>query len=327
MVVVERPDIQCLHVTAYKNVYKAGMPEGGLPGNIIFKGRVVGCMRVIAVDDEELNLEIFRVEVDGLKDVELVGTFQNPVEALDFASENPVDIAVLDIEMPELNGIELGQRLKLRYPNIALVYLTGYKEYAFDAFQLEASAYLTKPYFRKDIEYAISRAVKLSEKAGVTEANEKAQPAKADKPHENDTGADVPRIFIRTFGHFEIFVNGKPVEFSSSKAKELLALLVDRKGGIVTTDEMITYLWEDRPDDEKSRNLCRKVVQRLHARLKENGIDDIILRHNRGRSLDVSKVNCDYYQYLQGNEERRNEFHGEYMTNYSWAEDTLATLL
>jgi two-component SAPR family response regulator len=268
-----------------------------------------------------------------LKEVELVGTFQNPVEALEFASDNPVDIAVLDIEMPELNGIELGQRLKQRYPNIALVYITGYKEYAFDAFQLEASAYLTKPYFRKDIEYAISRAVKLSPgnigaDESVTEAHTTpGQRTDVEVIEQKEAAIGEARVFIRTFGYFEIFVNGKPIEFSSSKAKELLALLVDRKGGIVTTDEMITYLWEDRPDDEKSRNLCRKVVQRLHNRLRENGIEDIILRHNRGRSLDVSKVSCDYYQYLQGSEERVNEFHGEYMTNYSWAEDTLATLI
>jgi two-component SAPR family response regulator len=290
-----------------------GSLTDGLPDDIIFEGRLVSFMRVIAVDDDELNLEIFQVEAEGLEGIELVGMFQSPFEALDFVKDNPVDIAVLDIEMPELNGIELGQRLKLKCPNIALVYITGYKEYAFDAFQLEASAYLTKPYFRKDIEYAFSKV----RNAMGTAANASGNAPEQDGPH----------IFIRTFGRFEIFVNDRPVEFSSSKAKELLALLVDRKGGIVTTEEMITYLWEDRPDDEKSRNLCRKVVQRLHTRLRENGIDDIILRHNRGRSLDVSKVSCDYYQYLEGNEERKNEFHGEYMTNYSWAEDTLATLI
>jgi two-component SAPR family response regulator len=278
-------------------------------------------MRVIAVDDDELNLEIFQVETENMDNVELVGTFQNPVEALDFVKTNPVDIAVLDIEMPELNGIELGQRLKLRNPNIALVYLTGFKEYAFDAFQLEASAYLTKPYFRKDIEYAISRAVKMADHVNV----ERSVPSGSQHPASEEGNKVKP--FIRTFGRFEIFVNDRPIEFSSSKAKELLALLVDRKGGIVTTEEMLTYLWEDRPDDDKSRNLCRKVVQRLHKQLDEHNIGDIILRHNRGRSLDVSKVSCDYYQYLDGSEERKNEFHGEYMTNYSWAEDTLATLL
>jgi two-component SAPR family response regulator len=264
-------------------------------------------VKVIAVDDVAINLDVFCAEAENLESVEIMGLFQNPLEALDFVSRTPVDIAVLDIEMPELNGIELGQKLKECCPNIELIYITGSKDYAFDAFQLEASAYLTKPYFPEDIENAVARACRLSGK----------EEPKTKKPN----------IFIRTFGRFEIFVDGKPVEFSSSKAKEMLALIVDRKGGIVTTEEMLTYLWEDRPDDDKSRNLCRKVAQRLHRQLEERGIDSILLRHNRGRSLDIGKVTCDYYEYLDGNEERKNEFHGEYMSNYSWAEETLATLL
>jgi two-component SAPR family response regulator len=136
-----------------------------------------------------------------------------------------------------------------------------------------------------------------------------------------------PVVYIRTFGRFDVFLNDRPLAFSSEKAKELLAFLVDRKGGIVSTEEIVTYLWEDRPDDDKSRNLCRKVVQRLHRQLEEWGIDDIVIRHNRGRSLDVSKVQCDYYQYLEGNAEEKSRFHGVYMANYSWAEETLASLL
>jgi two-component SAPR family response regulator len=264
-------------------------------------------MRVIAVDDVEMNLEIFQMEAENIETVELVGMFQKPMEALKFVRQESVDIAVLDIEMPEMNGIELGKQLREYCPGIALIYITGYKEYAYDAFQLEASAYLNKPFTRNDIERAIERAKLLAGR------EMKSVPER--------------RVFIRTFGRFEVFLNGRPVEFSSGKAKELLALLVDRKGGIVSTEEMLTYLWEDRPDDDKSRNLCRKVIQRMHQQLEEQGIDDIVLRHSRGRSLDVSKVECDYYQYLEGNQERKTEFRGGYMTNYSWAEETLATLL
>jgi two-component SAPR family response regulator len=264
-------------------------------------------MRVVAVDDEAMNLEAFQLETEGMDGIEIVGMFQNPGEAFEFIQKESVDVAVLDVEMPDMNGIELGHKLRENCPEIALIYITGYKEYAYDAFQLEASAYLTKPFGREDIEKAIARARILA--SGQSPKKEQHQ------------------VVIRTFGRFEVFLDDKPMEFSSSKAKELLALLVDRKGGIVSTEEMLTYLWEDKPDNDKSRNLCRKVVQRLHNQLEEYGIDDIILRHNRGRSLDVSKVMCDYYQYLDGNGEGRTEFRGEYMTNYSWAEETLATLL
>lgn len=264
-------------------------------------------MKTIVVDDELNNIEAFEMEAEGIKEIEIVGKFQDAKEALAYAKTAQVDLAVLDVEMPEINGILLGYRLRAFRPDIALIYVTGYKQYAFDAFRLEASAYILKPYDRMDLERAIIRAARLM--------------------GWEEPVLGMPRVFIRTFGRFEVFVNDRPVEFKSSKAKEFLALMVDRKGGIVTTEEMLTYLWEEKPDDDSSRSLCRKVTQRLHSNLAQYGIEDILIRHNRGRSLDLSKVTCDYYLYLEGSGKDRPVFDGEYMSNYSWSEETLSKLM
>lgn len=263
-------------------------------------------MRIIVVDDEKSNLEAFEMEAEGIRGIEIAGKFQNPKEALEYVKNVPVELAVLDVEMPEINGILLGHKLREYCPDMGLIYVTGHKQYAFEAFQLEACAYILKPFNGSDIEKAIVRAAKLVGKQEYVLAERK--------------------VFIRTFGRFEVFVDNRPVEFKSSKAKELLALLVDRKGGIVTTEEILTYLWEDRPDDDSGRSLCRKVIQRLHNNLKQYGIEDILVRHSRGRSLDLSKVTCDYYSYMDREEEKQSVFTGEYMTNYSWAEGTLGKL-
>lgn len=265
-------------------------------------------MKVILVDDELNNIDAFEMETEGMKGLEIVGRFQNPWEAVSYVRENPVDLAILDVEMPELDGIRLGERLKEIRPEIELIFLTAYKKYAFDAYQIHAGAYILKPFNRADIEEAFAHLSRLSGK--------------------NIFSRDLPRVFIQTFGRFEVFLDGKPVEFKSLKAKELLALLVDRKGGIVTTEEMLTYLWEDRPDTDSSRSLCRKVVQRLHSNLEEQGIGDIIERHTRGRSLRVDRVRCDYYDFLEGKEEGRQAFlrANAYMSNYSWAEETFSRI-
>ncbi|MDO4331667.1 MAG: response regulator [Eubacteriales bacterium] len=260
-------------------------------------------MKIMLVDDETNNMDAFEMETEGMEDIEIVGKFQNGQDALAFAAHERVELAVLDVEMPQINGIMLGRKLKERNPGIALVYVTGYKQYAYDAFQLEASAYLLKPFNREDVEKAILRAKKM---AGL---------------------ADGPRVLIRTFGRFEVFVDDGPVVFKSRKAKELLALLVDRAGGIVTTEEILTYLWEDKPDTDSNRSLCRKVIQRLHNTLEEYGIGEIVLRHSRGRSLDRTKVDCDYYRWLEGKNGEEQKFLGEYMTNYGWGEETLSRLL
>lgn len=135
------------------------------------------------------------------------------------------------------------------------------------------------------------------------------------------------RVKIRTFGYFDVFVDGKALSFHSSKAKELLALLVDRRGGFVTSAEIIGNLWEDEPANKVTRARCRKIAMRLINELKEQGVEDIVeSTRNGARRIVPEKVDCDLFDYLAGNPESVSLFKGSYMTNYSWGEYTLAEL-
>ena len=71
--------------------------------------------------------------------------------------------------------------------------------------------------------------------------------------YSESTKMEGKRIVIRTFGYFDIFVDGETIPFSCKKAKELLALLVDRRGGFVTTGDAISYLWEDECTEKKNK--------------------------------------------------------------------------
>ena len=121
------------------------------------------------------------------------------------------------------------------------------------------------------------------------------------------------RIVIRTFGYFDIFVDGETIPFSCKKAKELLALLVDRRGGFETTGDAISYL-------------C-KVIKELRRTLNAYGIERVLHRVNQESRIRTEHVECDLYDYLEDEEKHKKLFKGVYMTNYSWAENTLGTLL
>ena len=133
-------------------------------------------------------------------------------------------------------------------------------------------------------------------------------------------------VRIRTFGYFDIFVNGRPIPFRSQKSKELFALLVDRRGGYVSSDEAISFLWEDEPVNPVTLARYRKVALRLKNILEEYGISDVVESVDGKRRIVVEKVNCDLYDYLSGKEEYSQLFKGSYLTNYSWGETTLAEL-
>ena len=141
----------------------------------------------------------------------------------------------------------------------------------------------------------------------------------------NGSGA-VPHVFIRTFGYFDVFVDGKPILFKNEKAKELFALLTDRRGGYISSDEAIATLWEDEPASTVVLARYRKVALRLKNLLDEYGISDVIEYVNGKRRLVTEKVTCDLYQYLAGGEGAESLFNGSYLSNYSWGEVTLGEL-
>lgn len=145
----------------------------------------------------------------------------------------------------------------------------------------------------------------------------------------SDGRHDIPggrNIFIRTFGYFDVFVNERPIAFRSQKSKELFALLVDHRGGYVSSKEAIGFLWENDPVDSMTLARYRKVALRLKNLLEEYGIADIVESVNGKRRIVTEKVRCDLYDYLSGKEEFSQLFRGSYLTNYSWGETTLGEL-
>ena len=132
---------------------------------------------------------------------------------------------------------------------------------------------------------------------------------------------------IRTFGYFDVFVGDCPIAFRNKKSKELFALLVDRKGGFVSREETIGFLWEDEPVSALTLSRYRKVALRLKSTLEEYGIAGIVESVDGKRRIVMDKVDCDLYNYLSGKSEYAQLFKGSYLTNYSWGEMTLGELI
>lgn len=131
-------------------------------------------------------------------------------------------------------------------------------------------------------------------------------------------------IFIRTFGHFDVFVDGEAILFNHSKAKELLALLVDRRGGFVGSTEAISCLWEDEPANNTTLARCRKAAFHLRETLQKHGIEYLMETVNGKRRITSGNCDCDYYQYLQHVTDGSHQIPDSYLCEYSWAENTVA---
>ncbi len=261
-------------------------------------------MVTISVDDK---LASARLIVDIMKNIDPEGRHdakKDPEEALDSIVDIHPDIVWLDIEMAGMNGLELAQRIKEKSPFTNIVFVTGHPEYAMEGFALHVSGFLIKP---------------------VTEAKILNEIVNLRRPVPFNTNAS---IRIRCFGNFDVFdKKEKPVHFSRTMSKEALAYLVDRRGAGVSVAEICSVLWEDRLIDSGVKAQCRSVMRSLRMDLKKTGAEDVLLKEWNAWSIDTSKVNCDYYNFLKGDSYAVNSFRGEYMSQYSWAEMTIGSLV
>lgn len=260
-------------------------------------------MKTIIVDDELWSIDQFKIECEKIEDISLMGYFDNPFEAIEFAKNNFVELAVLDIEMPGMNGIELAKKLREIYPKIIIVFVSAYNNYLEDFIKIHADYYLLKPYTKEDMDDVFKRArllVKRQEK----------------------------RVRIVTFGQFDVFIDGKPATFNGKKVKELFALLVDKKGHPLKTEEAFYCLWEGETYNNDAASKYRKLWARLQEYLIENNLTELLNSSEKGlsKSLNVDMVECDYFKFLSGDVQTIKNFTFTYMSEYWWGEETLANL-
>ena len=136
------------------------------------------------------------------------------------------------------------------------------------------------------------------------------------------------RVTVQTFGYLNILIDGEPVVFEHEKAKELLALLIDRQGKFVSSGEIISCLWEDESVNENTQSRCRKAAYHLRRILAAHDLEDLLESTPKGyRRVRTEMIDCDLYHYLNGEEAYVNRFRGAYMSDYSWAEQTLTMLV
>lgn len=256
-------------------------------------------MIALCVDDEVLLLEALKRAVEASPDVSEAAAFDDEHDALEWAGDHNPDVAFLDIRLHDMDGLELAERLRKIHPELPIVFCTGYRDYALDAFQLHASGYMTKP-IRPD---AVQREL------------------------DHILGGKGKKTLLRAqcFGSFEVYAGEEPLHFKRAKTKELLAYLIDRRGASVSARMLHSQLWEGEAE-KKDLNSLHQLTSDLRKTLKSVGAEDVLIAHPRGYSVDPELIDCDYYRFLEGEESAVRRFTGEYMTSYSWSEFTCAYL-
>lgn len=224
-----------------------------------------------------------------------------------FSSFNTLAERTADFVLIELSdsnyakGIKYGSSLRLIDPGVVLFYIVSSPEQCYAAVSSGADFCILPPIGEAEIKDIADRAYALSHMTNC-------------------------RTEIHMFGKFGVFKGGKAVKFISGKSKELFALCADHCGADVTMEEAADKLWSDRPYDEKVKALYRKAVMNIRRTMEDNHIDNVFYASRGTCKINPINVRCDYYRYKSAPDVNLQLFTGEYLSDYSWAEETAATL-
>jgi DNA-binding LytR/AlgR family response regulator len=115
-------------------------------------------INTIAIDDEPLALQLVAGYIEKTPGLNLVGKFDNPLDAFDFMAGENIDLIFVDIQMPDLNGLEFTRAIT-KGPKV--IFTTAYEKYAIEGFKLDVVDYLLKPFSYEEFFNAVQKALRL----------------------------------------------------------------------------------------------------------------------------------------------------------------------
>lgn len=276
-------------------------------------------MKVFVIDDEALAVRRLALLLGGMDGVEIAGTFTSAKEAIEASRVVAPDVAFLDINMPEIGGIEVAERLQTLHDKIEIVFITAYEEYAIKAFELNAVDYLLKPVQPQRLAMTVTR---LQEKI------------KTNVYSADVSGSRFARIQcfqgLKAYG-----ADGEPLTWRTAKARELFAYLVYRQGQLVRKETLLDLLWPD-IDEKKAFTQLYTTIYRLRKTFESAGVPVRIENSGNGYTLKLANCPVDAEEWqsrlagllplaaetAQSYADVLELYRGDYMADqdYAWAE-------
>ena len=257
-------------------------------------------MKILVVDSNAENSQKLKQIICATFPNALVDIENDEQEACYLAERIEYSAVLTETKRIDFNGLCFARSVHERSPQTRVIFVTNDPSFAVPAFKTRAVGYLLAPITQENLREEF---VDL----GIF-------------------GGENHKVEAKTFGNFEIFCDGKIIQFGRAKSKELLAYLIDKNGTTATGSELIVNLWEDKDVDRTTRSMLHNLVSDIKKTLLSYGISDVFETKRNAFRVKADKIVCDYFDLLKGKSDAARKFKGEYMSAYSWAEFTIGKL-
>ncbi|MDF2586924.1 MAG: response regulator containing CheY-like receiver and domain [Anaerocolumna sp.] len=239
-------------------------------------------MKVVIIDDDEFMLIYLRRMLDSISDIQILGAFQCSQEAEKFLlSDNNVDIILIDVNMPEENGIDFVKRVLKDRECIKVVFITSHKEYALDAFEVYAFDYILKPVNSRRLIDTIEKIRRKLDYINMLQ-----------EPKQMEY-----LISISCFGGLDIRnPKGEVIKLPTSKSLELLSYLLINRGKFVSKWKIIEDLFSDLGISNAEMYL-NTTIYKLRKSLQPYGLKEAIQSSNQCYKLELNNIYVDFIDF------------------------------
>lgn len=228
-------------------------------------------IKAVVADDEWYNLEEISDLIENAQDFHVVKKYQNPLILLEEINVTDPQVLFLDIEMPEIDGLTLAERILALKPERIIVFITSFNQYAVQAFDLNAIDYIMKP-------INLARFHKMIEKVK-HEVELRRQNSEKD-------------LTISCFGQFEVLIGDTPVKWERSKAEEVFAFLVMNHNKYINKELIIDYIWPQY-NPQKALQILQTSVCKIRNIFYNIG-DKVVIDYSQNKyCLLLKDVKCD----------------------------------
>ncbi|MFX3633916.1 MAG: response regulator [Candidatus Pristimantibacillus sp.] len=236
-------------------------------------------MNIIIVDDEPLALIGLERQLEQFAGVHILGTFSFPADAIAAVEKLKPDVAFIDIDMPEMNGIQAAEKLQCMDDSIAIVFVTAYEEYAVQAFELNAVDYVLKPVQSARLERTVTRLLEeqmlLRQRPSLVSDN---------------SGF---KVRVQCSGMMNVFdLDGEPLHWRTAKSRELFAYLLYNRGKPVRKETLLELIWPD-TDEKKGFTQMYTTIYRLRKTFESAALNIRLLNSGDGYWLRCEEFAID----------------------------------
>ncbi len=232
------------------------------------------------VDDEKPALDILRIFLEKTGQVCVVGAFTNGADALAEMRSLKPDVAFLDIEMSDMSGLELAEKIMDAGSNIEIVFVTAYDRYALEAFRVNAIDYILKPFSPDDIAEVITRLKKVKPLAVVSQMP-----------------ADKGRIYC--FGRLSVYGAEcrEAIKWRTAKTKELFAFMLQNLNSVVSKWKIMEAIWPECDVEKQLKTNLYTTVYNVKKTLSSVNIKFDFSFINGSYKLELSDVYIDVSEF------------------------------